>query len=266
MSDSASLLYYESDRILSEYLLFHYGSDSEVLPYSFGPKSALNYPVRCVRECLDTSSLPSPARALDLGCAVGGSSFELARHAGEVIGVDTSVRFIEAANRLSATGKLAFDARTEGDLSNPAVAVIPPEIDRNRVRFQVGDALDLPDDLGSFDVVLMANLIDRVPRPLQLLERLPELLNPGGQLIIASPYTWLEEFTPRDQWLGGFERDGHSVSTFTSLHEHLSPSFDLTIRKDLPFLIREHARKFQWSVAEATVWQRKPGKSPGHSV
>jgi hypothetical protein len=27
--------------------------------------------------------------------------------------------------------------------------------------------------------------------------------------------------------------------------------------KDLPFLIREHARKFQWSVAEATIWRRK---------
>ena len=24
-----------------------------------------------------------------------------------------------------------------------------------------------------------------------------------------------------------------------------------------PFLIREHARKFQWSVALATVWRRK---------
>jgi hypothetical protein len=27
--------------------------------------------------------------------------------------------------------------------------------------------------------------------------------------------------------------------------------------KDLPFLIREHARKFQLSVAQATIWRRK---------
>jgi hypothetical protein len=26
---------------------------------------------------------------------------------------------------------------------------------------------------------------------------------------------------------------------------------------DLPFLIREHQRKFQWSVAEATIWRRR---------
>jgi len=28
-------------------------------------------------------------------------------------------------------------------------------------------------------------------------------------------------------------------------------------RRDLPFLIREHARKFQLAVAEASIWQRK---------
>jgi hypothetical protein len=31
----------------------------------------------------------------------------------------------------------------------------------------------------------------------------------------------------------------------------------LKLVKDLPFLIREHARKFQWSVALATVWRRR---------
>ena len=30
------------------------------------------------------------------------------------------------------------------------------------VRFETGDAMDLRGDLGSFDVVLMANLIDRL--------------------------------------------------------------------------------------------------------
>ena len=29
---------------------------------------------------------------------------------------------------------------------------------------------------------------------------------------------------------------------------------------DLPFLIREHARKFQWSVAQASVWIRQRGE------
>jgi hypothetical protein len=31
----------------------------------------------------------------------------------------------------------------------------------------------------------------------------------------------------------------------------------LKLSKELPFLIREHARKYQWSVAWGTRWVRK---------
>ena len=49
---------YETDRLLSEYLLFHYGTAEEILPYDFGPKSALDFPVRAVTETLEVSALP----------------------------------------------------------------------------------------------------------------------------------------------------------------------------------------------------------------
>ena len=62
---------YESDKLLAEYLLFHYGTEEETLPYAFGPHSALHYATRCVGECLDVSRLRSASRALELGCAVG---------------------------------------------------------------------------------------------------------------------------------------------------------------------------------------------------
>lgn len=39
-------------------------------------------------------------RALDVGCAVGGSSFELTRHFDQVVGIDFSEMFITAANVL----------------------------------------------------------------------------------------------------------------------------------------------------------------------
>lgn len=257
MSDSTGRPYYESEQILSEYLLFHYGKDSEVLPHQSGPHTALNYPIRCISECLDTALVPPNARALDLGCAVGRSAFELARHATEVVGIDTSAAFIAAAEHLLEKGSLAYSSREQGDIRSPLTAVVPTNIKRDRVRFQVGDALALPQDIGDFDIILMANLIDRLPRPKQLMQQLHQLVRPGGQLIISSPYTWWEDFTPRDQWLGGFEKDGHTVTTFDSLTGFLSPDFELIHRRDLPFLIREHARKYQWSVAEATVWQRR---------
>ncbi len=249
--------FYETDRAVSEYLLFHYGTPEEILPYNFGPVAALNYPVRCVTECLDVKRLPPRARALDLGCAVGRSTFELARHCTEVIGIDFSQRFCAVANQLKETGVLHFPRITEGELTELSRAVVPPEIDRSRVKFEPGDATNPRSSLGTFDVVLMANLIDRLPDPRRCLGQLPKLLNSGGQLIFTSPYTWMTEYTPRENWLGGFEREDKPVRTLDALKQILSPNFDFIACKDLPFLIREHARKFQWSVAEASLWTKR---------
>lgn len=238
-------------------MLFHYGEDREVLPWPSGPAEALRYPVRCVSECFEPLSLPMPARALDLGCAVGRSSFELARRCAEVIGIDFSARFIAAARQLRDHGELPYSRADEGELSTPLVARVPSEIDRTRVHFEPGDAMELRGDVGAFDAVLLANLVDRLRNPFRCLARLPALVKPGGQLVIASPYTWLEEFTPRENWLGGFPCDGQPLTTREALRELLGADFDLIGVKDLPFLIREHQRKFQWSVAEATIWRRR---------
>lgn len=247
---------YETDKLLAEYLLFHYGSQQEILPSHMMVEDALFYPVRCVSECLDTPALPSNARALDLGCAVGRSTFELARWCGSAIGIDFSHRFIAAAETIRRDGSLAYARTDEGALTTPLQALVPLNVDRNRVAFEQGDAMNLRADLGTFDVVLMANLIDRLTEPQRCLARLPALVNRGGQLIVTSPYTWLEEFTPRENWLGGFERDGQRVTTLDGLRAALEPHFELTATHDLPFLIREHARKFQLSIAQASVWRK----------
>lgn len=249
--------FYESDKAVSEYLLFHYGQSQELLPYEFGPATALNYPVRCVTECLDLTRLPERPRALDLGCSVGRSTFELARYCHEVIGIDYSQRFIDTAKELKQTGSIDYAYVEQGDLLTHTRAVVPAEIDRRRVTFEQGDAMNLRDHLGQFDVLLMANLVDRLRSPESCLRRLPGLLNPGGQLIITTPCTWLEEYTPRENWLGGYVRDSKEVDTLAGLQKSLNGDFELITTKDLPFLIREHARKFQWSVAQASIWRRR---------
>lgn len=249
--------YYETDRALGEYLLFHFGTAEEILPYEFGPADALNYPVRCVTECLDASKLSRVARALDLGCSVGRSSFELARVCRHVTGIDSSSRFIDCAERLRRHGLVEFDYVEEGSLYKRGRAVIPSDIETERIVFKTGDAMDLPVDMRGFDVVLMANLIDRLSEPRRCLARMPSLVKTGGQLIISSPYTWLAEYTSPEHWLGGYSRDGAKVRTSEVLEKLLEPDFECVLIKDLPFLIREHARKFQWSVAEASVWRRR---------
>jgi putative 4-mercaptohistidine N1-methyltranferase len=249
--------FYETDEALSEYLLFHYGTAEQLLPWSFGPREALDYPVRCVTECLDAARLPATARGLDLGCAVGRSTFELARHCREVIGVDYSQRFIDVSRQLQRQGSLTYAYREEGLLMTPATAVVPADIDRGRVSFEQGDAEALRPDLGSFDVVLIANLLDRLPRPRQCLSLLRALVRSGGQLIITTPCTWSSKFTAPEEWLGGFAREGVQVRALATIREVLEADFELAQGRDMPFLIREHARKFQWSVAQGSVWLRR---------
>lgn len=243
--------YYESDRAVAEYLLFHYGDDAISLPWAFGPASALGFPRRCVERVMaDASSGPSNRRALDAGCAVGRSAFELSRHFGEVVGIDASRRFIEAARHLQTHLRLPFRVLEQGSVEKTALAQVPAGSAPDRVRFDVGDALQLAGDLGSFDLILAANLLDRVPSPTELLRHLGSRVRPGGRLALTSPYTWLAEYTPPQEWLSGpgpapLERIGAVLKPL---------GFQLALREDVPFLLREHARKYQWSVAELSVW------------
>lgn len=242
---------YECDTLLQQYLVFHYATAGEQFPYAFGGADALDFPARCVREGLDLKSLKSDSTALDLGCAVGRSTFELGRYCAEVLGIDYSAAFIQAANELKTKGSLQAKRLDEGASHTTLDLELDASIDRGRVRFETGDAQNLPAALGSFDVVLACNLICRLPEPMLLLNRLPQLVRPGGQLFITTPFTWLETYTPRANWLGE-----DSADSFEGLRRSLEPAFVLEKSWDMPFLIREHARKFQYSIAQASRWRR----------
>lgn len=187
-------------------------------------------------------------RALDLGCAVGRGTFELARRTPEVVGIDASKSFIRAARKMQRSGKYPYRLLIEGLILQPKVAKVPAGIDRQRAHFASGDALRLSPKLGTFDLVMAANLIDRLTHPARFLTKvLPKLVRPGGVVLLTSPYTWSTEFTPRHRWL----RD-----SFFQIGKLLRPHFRLLHRQDLPFLLREHRRKFQLTFSDATLWQR----------
>jgi SAM-dependent methyltransferase len=165
-----------------------------------------------------------------------------------VIGIDYSRSFIRAARQLQKKGKIRFRLLEEGKTTKPSFARVSPKIDLKRVYFQAGDALRIPKKLGTFDLVLAANLIDRLPEPQQFLKKvLPQLVRPGGTLLLTSPYTWSADFTPKTKWL---------PDSFPTIQRSLRPHFRLLHRQNLPFLLREHRRKFQYTFADATLWRR----------
>ena len=240
---------YESPALRDEYLVFHFARPEDQLPWSFGPREALDYPARCAE--LVRAHAPAHARCLDLGCAVGRSSFELSRSFDEVLGIDFAQALIDGAQAMQGGEHPSLPMREEGDATRQVDLALPEGSRPDHIRFEQGDACKLRSDIGTFDAVLMANLIDRLPAPRACLQRLPDILAPGGIAVITSPYTWLEEYTPRSEWLGSDAED-----SFAALSREMAEHFTLIHRGDEPFLIREHRRKFQWSVADATVWRR----------
>jgi SAM-dependent methyltransferase len=166
---------YESKRAVDEYLFFHYGDDNDKalqMPYSFGPKDALDFPARCARICNDAARRggSGPTRALDIGCSVGGASFELARTFDEVVGVryfvlcdmrrsvigpfvylfqvDFSNHFVDAAKAMQSTDQQPYTIMKQGFIQLNCVAKGPAGVDKSRVRFEQGDACNLAPHLG----------------------------------------------------------------------------------------------------------------------
>jgi 5-histidylcysteine sulfoxide synthase/putative 4-mercaptohistidine N1-methyltranferase len=243
--------HYETDKLLSEYAEFHYGDTYFDVP---------NFP-KALAELALAAMDGKPARtALDLGCASGRATFELARHFDNVTGIDFSARFIGQGVQLARQGVLRYTLTDEGELvfyRERTLTGLGLDKVKDKVQFYQGDACNLKPLFSGYDLILAANLIDRLYDPAKLLTSIHTRLNPGGLLLIASPYTWLEEHTKRDSWIGGFKRDGESFGTLDGLKKILGEHFKLIQGpQQVPFVIRETRRKFQHTLSEATIWER----------
>ena len=243
--------YYESDRQMSEYAEFHYGDSYFNVP---------NFP-KAMAELAIAAMAGRPARtALDLGCASGRASFELARHFQQVTGIDFSARFVGQGAEMAEQGVLRYTLTDEGELVSykaSNLADLGLESCASKVQFYQGDACSLKPQFSGYDLVLAVNLIDRLYNPASFLQTVHERINLGGVLVLASPYTWLEEHTPREQWVGGFKKDGENYTTLDGLQDMLGKHFRRVGEPTkVEFVIRETRHKFQHSYSEASVWER----------
>ena len=244
-------VFYESDKQLSEYAEFHYGDEY------YG---VANFHKALASIAIQAMANKPAVKALDLGCATGRASFELAKHFEQVTGIDFSARFINLGVQLREQGAIRYTLVDEGSLVSYKTRQLSDlgldEI-RTKVEFFQGDACNLKAQFTGFDLILAANLIDRLYQPTEFLAEVHQRLNIGGVLMITSPYTWLEEHTRPENWLGGFKKDGESYTTLDGLKNILSSHFRLMQEpQDVPFVIRETRRKYQHSLSEVTLWER----------
>lgn len=240
---------YEAPALLAQYLHFHYAAPEEYLPWEGGPVEALDFPRRCAEVLV--REMGRAGRVAELGCGVGRAALELSAFCERVDALDYSERFITAAERIRVEGGMDYEFVLEGGRVAWWRARCPAGARPERVRFVRGDACAPPEDWRDYDGVLLANVLCRLPDPATCLRHLRRLVRSGGVVLITTPCSWSEVFTPRERWLC---RDGATLEGVAAvLGEDFAP------RKvfDLPMLIREHARKYQWTVAQASVWERR---------
>lgn len=243
---------YETDTAVSQYCEAHYGKKFFEVD---------NFPRACAEVCLDLMRGRKKQRALDLGCSVGRATFELAREFKFVNGLDFSARFIRIACQMQGKGCIRYELPEEGELvtyHERRLSDLGLEETVDRVEFLQADAQNLKPQFTGYDLVLAANLLDRLSRPKHFLRTVHEIIHGGGFLVLASPYTWLEEFTSRENWVGGYRRDGEPHTTLDGIKAILHRNFTMVGEpRDLEFVTRETSRKFQHSISQLTVWQKR---------
>jgi len=179
---------------------------------------------RVLAALLDLAApLPeAPARVLDLGCAAGRTSFDLAAAApgALVLGIDGNLALLRLARRVAARGEVRYGRRRIGLVYDERRFPLDPP-GRERVDFWACDAAALPFAPGSADLVAALNLLDCVPDPLALLRGMATALAPGGALLLATPFDWAARATPLAAWIGGHSGRGAMAGAAEPLLEML---------------------------------------------
>jgi len=253
---------YETDELVCQYIEFHYGQSYFNID---------NYNKVCASEVIkflgiNNNNKKQFQKAIDIGCSVGRFTFELAKYCDNILGIDLSARFIQVCyNVRDYENCLPYVIPIEGDLKEYK-RIYPIEIrnelgitddDCNKINFLQKDACNLPlSEYNGYDLIFCGNLIDRLSDPKLFLETIHERIILNGLLVITSPYTWIETYTKKDNWIGGKKVDGEDETTLQRLETILSVNFKLIHKKDIEFVIRETKRKFQHTVSEMTIWQK----------
>ena len=241
---------YETDESISLYCDFHYGNENH------GVKNFCKNSIEILKPYLKDIKTK---KALDLGCSVGRSTYELANDFDEVIGIDFSANFINVGVKLKEHDSLIYKVKKEGEIFEEKTVSLKNlglEDIKDKVIFMQGDASNLKDIYTGFDLIFCSNLIDRLYYPLKFLQDIQNRINKDGLLVLLSPYTWLEDYTPKENWLGGYIKDNKEVYTLDTLKENLK-DFELLETIDVPFVIKETSRKYQHTISEMTIWKKK---------
>jgi len=217
--------YYEDLDILSSYHRFHFGR---------GLLSVKNFMERMSEVCVDAGRKYGIEfnAALDAGCGPGRCALEMCKAFRKVFAYDYCPSFVRMLETEKSHRSIDNLEAVQGDANRQ------DELFPNR----------------KFDLIVGCNLIDRLSTPKKWILQSKEMLSANGVLIIASPYTWMKEYTPEESWVGGFKKDGENFYTVDGLQLLLGPELVLKEEERVPFVIPDADGTFQYTYSNCTIF------------
>lgn len=241
-----------------------YETDPEIVPFcelNYGADylGVVNNPAKLAMLCLEKMEGRKTRHAFNYGCNAGRTTFELARVFDQVTGSDFTARIIRMGVEMKEKGYTQYTLRDEGDIVSfhqKHLADFGLDGTRDKVDFVQGDLSNLKQIYTGYDLVIIDSMLERTNNPTAFLQQVHQRLNVGGLLVIASTNDWLETFTAKKNWLGGYKENGENVTTLDSLQRILGPHFRMIAPpEDVPSVIRKTRRSFDHNVVQVTFWE-----------
>jgi SAM-dependent methyltransferase/uncharacterized protein YbaR (Trm112 family) len=200
-------LFDTSRQHLSTYAWDSYG-DLDPEEGCAGTETAPGAILRCLDAGQGLLSREIEPPIIDIGCAVGRTTFELAAKTdGLVLGVDVNFSLLQLAARVLGKSRVSYPRRRVGVVYDRRDFPVTFPGAAN-VDFWACDALAPPFVDNSFRFALGLNVLDCVTAPHALLTSISQLLSEGGQTLLSTPYDWSQATTPMEAWLGGHSQRG----------------------------------------------------------
>ena len=180
---------------------------------------------------------------LDIGCAVGGTTFALASRFKQLtLGIDLNFAMLRVAARALREGRVTYARRRVGLVYDRREVEL--DVDRNLVDFWCCDATALPFADATFGLAASLNVVDIVPSPREAIAECARVLRAGGSVLLATPYDWTPTATNVEQWIGGHSQRGdHRGASEPQLRALMSEHLEIVRDEErVPWRLRMHER------------------------
>jgi SAM-dependent methyltransferase len=190
-------------------------------------------------------------RILEVGCGVARTACDVARRYPEatVVAADISQRMLEQAYAIlvgdppGATVKVALEQEGFGTVSASSFGL-------SNVHFAQANAVNLPFASGQFDVVISANVVDRLPSPEHMFREAARVLKPNGYLVFADPFNW----SKLPEWWSRCPSLGALLPLLTGHGFQPDVAFDMLVYRELTDARGAYA---DWPVAVVRAAKRR---------